>query len=307
MNKNLPIYAIIDLGSNTFHLLIAQVEADNTITILERLRSFVGLGDGGIDVLKPESIEKGLAALREFRSILNRYSYKSLKIVGTAALRTASNSQEFINDVNKLFITPVEVIDGEKEADLIFKGVSLITDMNVGCHLIMDIGGGSTEFILINNGRKVWSKSYKLGVGVLYADWHKSDPISQEEKNALVSHLTTMLKELDKQCQKYWVTNLIGASGSFEVLESMSGKATGEHNNNDINIDDFWSLSSKIIDSTVEERNEREGLPAQRVKLIVVAMILMQEVVREVRPSNITVTPYALKEGVISELHTSHR
>jgi exopolyphosphatase/guanosine-5'-triphosphate,3'-diphosphate pyrophosphatase len=305
MNKNLPIYAIIDLGSNTFHLLIAQVETDNSVTILERLRSFVGLGDGGIEILKPESMVKGLETLREFRSILNRYSYMSLKIIGTAALRTASNSQDFIDEANKLFITPVEIIDGEKEADLIFKGVSLITDLSVGCNLIMDIGGGSTEFILINNGIKIWSKSYKLGVGVLYAGWHKSDPMSEVEKQELVAHLTSSLSELNELCQKYWVTNLIGASGSFEVLESMSGKESGIHHNNDIVIDDFWSLSSKIIAASVEERNNMEGLPLQRVKLIVVAMILMQEVVRIVRPSNITVTPYALKEGVISELHTS--
>lgn len=305
MSKNLPTYAIIDLGSNTFHLLIAQVASDYKITVLERLRSFVGLGDGGIETLKPESMNKGLETLREFRSIIDRYSYISLKIIGTAALRTANNSQDFIDEVNKLFITPVEIIDGEKEADLILKGVSLITDMSAGCHLIMDIGGGSTEFILVNNGVKVWSYSYVLGVGVLFAGWHKSDPISIEERQELTSHLISSLSELNEICQKYWVTNLIGASGSFEVLESMSGKLTNIDSNNEISTVDFWALSNKIINSSVDERKIMDGLPPQRVKLIVVAMILMQEVIKLVRPSKITVTPYALKEGVIKELHDS--
>ena len=99
-----------------------------------------------------------------------------------------SYMKRFAEEVTEKIGFEIDVIDGKREADLIFKGVSLLYPMN-GNHLIMDIGGGSVEFILVKDGLNVWSKSYNIGVGVLHNLFHKTDPIAKEELSALISFL----------------------------------------------------------------------------------------------------------------------
>ena len=150
-------FGIIDLGSNTFHILIVDILPDKSFSIIHKERSFVGLAEDGMETLSQKAIDKGLNTLVNFKNLLKKHQVTDFKITGTAALRSAQNKDIFINAVNEQLGFDIEVIQGEREAELIFKGVSILHPMN-GNYIIMDVGGGSVEFILVNHGKKTWSK-----------------------------------------------------------------------------------------------------------------------------------------------------
>lgn len=294
--------AVIDLGSNTFHLLIAEMEAEGIFNTIFRKRVFTGLSDGGIDIIKEDRIKSGLQTLTEFRQILDAHESPELRVIGTAVLRKASNRQIFIDQASEILNTPVEIIDGEKEAHYIYKGIALLPEMQKGCHLVMDIGGGSTEFILVKEGSKIWSRSYTLGVGVLHQLFHKSEPISKEDYHALENYVNDTIVELKEVIIKYAPTTLAGASGSFEVLQSMVGMDANLTGMTIVNPESFYTISEKILTANYAEREKLPGLPKERVKLIVVGMALKKIICNLVNPKQILVSPYALKEGVMSEM-----
>lgn len=300
MNKRL---GVIDLGSNTFHLLIVEVSGQQIVSEIARKRNFVGLGDGGIDVLKPESIKKGIEALKEFKDLLTLHSCSEFRIIGTAALRTAVNSVDFIEPAEELMGKKMTIIDGLLEADYIFRGIRLLTDMSEGISIIMDIGGGSTEFIIVEQNQQIWSKSYKLGVGVLHSEWHKTEPIGDVTRKALLSHLADVLNEVKSLVDRFGVRpKLIGASGSFEVLESMTGLKVSTDSNQVVTIKDTMNIIEKVVNVDFETRRGIEGLPHERTKLIVVGLLLIESAIQLFDPLFIEVCPYALKEGVLAEM-----
>ncbi|MDF1698000.1 MAG: hypothetical protein P1U56_19290 [Saprospiraceae bacterium] len=292
---------VIDLGSNTFHLLVAKKRSSTSFETIYKERKFVGLAEKGIEYLSQQSIQKGIKALEGFKKTLSESNVSNIKIIGTAALRTAKNNEEFLQLVSDKLNYEVEVIDGEREADLIFKGVTLLHPLQKN-HVIMDIGGGSVEFILVQNGKNTWSKSYNIGIGVLHNNFHHSEPISKKEIEILNKFLTTELKELSSIQSDIEIHSLIGASGSFEVVETMNGKEVNYHSISEVSIPIFHSVSSKIINASLVERENMDGLPPSRTKMIVVAMLLIEKVIEIIAPKNIWISPYALKEGVLSEL-----
>jgi len=294
--------AVIDLGSNTFHLLIVEISGDKKFEAIYRKRVFTGLSDGGIKTIKNEKIDLGLSTLHEFKKTLDQYGNPELRVIGTAVLRQAENRHLFIDKATKILNTPIEIIDGHQEADYIFKGITLLDDFNTGTHLVMDIGGGSTEFILIKNGEKIWSKSYLLGVGVLHELFHKSEPISEHELSLMNSHILHTLSDLNFMIEKFKPTTLAGASGSFEVLQTMVGLDPENIKATLVAPDMFYTICNRIVSSDENQRSKIEGLPIERVKLIVVGMALKKIICDMVQPEKIIVSPYALKEGVLREM-----
>lgn len=140
--------AVIDLGTNTFHLLIADLHADGRIEEVYRERRFVKLASEGIATIGEAPFARGLEALNHYRKILDEYNCANLKAIGTAALRTASNGPEFVRTARETVSIDIQLIPGDEEAQLITKGVlAALPPLNERI-LIMDIGGGSTEFII---------------------------------------------------------------------------------------------------------------------------------------------------------------
>lgn len=295
-------FGVIDLGSNTFHLLIVESKSPMEFYTVFRKRVFTGLSDGGIDVIKKERIAVGLETLKEFRNLINLQNCNYLKVVGTAVLRTAKNRMDFISQAENILGTTIDVIDGLQEADFIFNGISLLPNANKGTHLIMDIGGGSTEFILVKEGKKLFSKSYVLGVGALHALFHKSDPISASELISMSDHISRTVSDLLPVTAQYPPDFLTGASGSFEVLQLMTGRDPDHEKLTVIAPDIFYKIYNQIITSDSKSRENLKGLPFERVKLIVVGMALKKTVFELIKPKYIMVSPYSLKEGVIKKM-----
>ena len=293
---------VIDLGSNTFHLLIVNRNIDGSFETLFKERTFVGLAEDGIKQLSDQAMNRGLAALVNFSASLKLYEISQYAVVGTSALRSASNSSIFCQRVKDHLGMDIDIIDGKREAELIFKGVKKLMISYDGPQIIMDVGGGSVEFILVENDELIWSSSYDLGVGVLHNHVILSDPCTKEDIDEINNFINQELSSLKTITANKSIDAIIGASGSFEVIQSMNGAEVSSNSITEVRLDDFQSISQKIISSTVEQRMNMDGLPESRVKLTVVAMLLINRAIEIIKPKRLLVSPFALKEGVLMEL-----
>ncbi|RMF71442.1 MAG: exopolyphosphatase, partial [Alphaproteobacteria bacterium] len=215
-----PALAVLDLGTNTFHLLIVTPDDGGGFRELYRERRFVKLALGGIEHIQPDAWQRALAALKHFRQVIDRYGCAEVRAIGTAGLRTADNAAAFLEAIRRETRIEVEVIDGDREAELIFKGTRLAVPMQPGRHyLIMDIGGGSVEFIICDSEEASWAQSFPVGVAVLRRRFHHREPIGEDEIAALRAFLDEQLAPLRHAIAAHGgPLQLVGASGTFDVL-----------------------------------------------------------------------------------------
>ncbi|MCB0650358.1 MAG: DUF3137 domain-containing protein [Saprospiraceae bacterium] len=299
-------YAVMDLGTNTFHLLIAEDDGIDGFREIYRERRFVKLAAKGIGTICPEAIERGLEAMKEFKNKLEEFEVEIQMALGTAALRTATNGEEFIKKVKKVTGIDIQLISGSREARLIYEGVNYMVPSHKEPDLIMDIGGGSVEFIIVNKFGILWAQSFPVGIAVLFHDFHKSDPISMEEREAIHQFLDEVLTPLNRAFEKYKVKRLIGAAGSFDVLQHLSLQEDPTKPFS-ITIDQFKTFFQSIVSATFNERLEMENLPEKRVDMIVVAFILMQHILKKTGVQKIVFSPYAMKEGVLLQMFNTSK
>lgn len=296
------LIAAIDMGTNTFHMLIGYVEANRLVEIF-RLRKWVNLAESGLEQIGKDSLERAWAALLEFNEYISQYEVNAVEAVATEAFRSASNGMAFLICVKNDLGIDAKIISGEKEAELIYKGISLLHPGDARDYsLIMDIGGGSTEFILYNHSGKVWSRSYKAGVTYLFNQFVTTDPITDDEEHALLEYFENQFSGLFKVCSTLHVIELIGASGSFEVLEMLVGIPPSRRKVNCIDIHHFNDQYNYLRKSTLQDRIDDPRIPDNRARLIVVAYLLMKYIINHIGLHTICISPYAMKEGIIREI-----
>lgn len=295
-------HAVIDLGTNTFHLLVAEQQTDNTFKELYRKRFFVKLAEEGIATIGKASLQRGMEALIHFRQVLAELQVSSVKAIGTAALRTASNGPTFIQEVKDKLGIQIELIDGDQEAAYIHKGVAMAVPFEEKNYLLMDIGGGSVEFIIANKHKVHWAQSFPIGAGILYKKFHQHDPILSTEIAATKAFIDSFLGPLKKALVKFPATILVGASGTFEVLSFLLTKDKAYDTYAKITTVDFHPFYQQLIKTTIAERLASKDIPDNRIDMIVVAVILIDYILALVEIESIIVSKYALKEGVLSEL-----
>jgi exopolyphosphatase/guanosine-5'-triphosphate,3'-diphosphate pyrophosphatase len=296
------LVGIIDLGSNTFHLLILGLNKNGTFREVFKQRDFVALGEGGLGLINPQAFERGINTLKSYFEILNQEGIKNIRAIGTAALRSANNGSDFIEKARDLFGLDIELIDGNREAELIYKGVKLLLPNSHMPYLIMDIGGGSVEFIIIQDGEMEYAESFNVGIAQIHSKYCKNDPISDKEIREISYYLNDHLINLHQALSGYEEVQLVGSSGSFEILENMTGLENNKALLSEISIKKFEIIYQKIVHSNQEERENMPNLPKERAKLVVPALILMNYIIEKVNANKIIVCPYALKEGLASEL-----
>ena len=295
-------FGVIDLGTNTFHLLIAEVNESGQFRDLYRQRIFVKLAEEGIEKIGMAPFHRGLQALKEYRNILHEYGVINVRAFGTAALRTAINGNEFIQKVKAITGIQIQLIPGKEEARLIHKGVSLAVPMSSDKSLIMDIGGGSVEFIIAGEERFYWSQSFPIGVAVLFRELHHSDPINQANIEGIESFLEKELQPLWEALSLHPCQNLIGASGTFDVIDQFLGNHANSTLYSRVTATHFRAFYQQLIQTNLEQRLALEKLPSSRAELIIVALILIDYVMRRASIQQIIVSAYAMKEGILKEM-----
>jgi exopolyphosphatase/guanosine-5'-triphosphate,3'-diphosphate pyrophosphatase len=300
------VKAIIDLGTNTFHLLIAEV-VNGIIIEHRKIQIPVKIGEGGINqqYIAPVAYQRGMNALKEFRTVLNEFGINEITAFGTSAIRDASNGIDFMNDARRLYQMNIESITGEYEAELIYRGIEYSFDLPDENVLVMDIGGGSIEFIIGRKEQILWKHSYPLGAARLIERFHQTDPISDEDIVALQSYIVHNIKLVRDALIQFPTTTLIGSAGSFEtlvdVLQNDLNKTVPTLSNHaqEISIDDFNEFVLLITSRNAKQRAELHGMADFRVEMIVVAAILMDVVIKRFEITRLIASHYSLKEGML--------
>ena len=217
--------AIIDCGTNTFHLLIVATRQHHQFEIIFKKNIAVKLGEDGITskVISPGPFSRGMSALRFFKKEFEKHNVKKTVAFATAAIRNAKNGQEFIKQAKAETGIEIQTIDGMKEAELIYLGVRRAVSMTDEKVLIMDIGGGSVEFIIANKTKIFWQHSFEIGAALLLEKFKPHNPITKDEIKTVESFLDKELSLLFEQLKKLKVKpkSLIGSAGSFETFAEM--------------------------------------------------------------------------------------
>jgi exopolyphosphatase / guanosine-5'-triphosphate,3'-diphosphate pyrophosphatase len=294
--------AVIDLGTNTFTMLIAEVSDNQLFKKIYHDRYYIKLAEEGIATIGIAPFDRAVAALEKFKTAIDEYDVQTVRALGTAALRTATNGTDLVQTIFEKTGIEVEIIDGDREADYIFEGVRAAFPLADSHDLIMDIGGGSVEFIIANQNGKHWAQSFPIGVAVLKKEFHHSDPMSQNEIQALEQYLLETLQPLQMAIQNLPIRYLIGASGTFDVLERLFMLEQINEVASTIKLEDTIAFCDSIIPMSSDARYRNQDIPDQRVDMVVVALILIRFIIQTFDIQLIGVSGYAMKEGLISVL-----
>jgi exopolyphosphatase/guanosine-5'-triphosphate,3'-diphosphate pyrophosphatase len=251
-------------------------------------------------------MERGYVAIQNHMEVIRNYEVDEIRAFATSAIRNADNGEEFTEEVRRRFGIRTRIIPGDREAELIYKGVRQAVAFGEENAMILDIGGGSIEFIICNQQGIVWKRSFELGMARLLEIFSLSDPISPEEVRVLENHFRQELVPLREAVKKEKPRILIGASGSFDTFHALimhrKGTEPDPYFGREISLKDYSRLHKILVRSTREERLAMPGMEPVRVEMIVAATIFVSFVIRDCQISHLYHSEFALKEGVISEL-----
>ncbi len=299
--------AVIDLGTNTFNLLIVDFYENGSFTTVFNTKEAVKIGEGAmiVGLLQPEPIKRGKSALAGYVRIIEEHKCHKTFSFATSGIRSTSNGKDFVNEVKEEIGLHINIIDGDEEAQLIYDGVDLAVKFDDSPMVIMDIGGGSTEFIIANNSGVLWKKSYKLGISRILQMLEPSDPLTENDLNALDDLFKGELQELVSECRKHKVKTIIGSSGSFDSFAEMMwlqnglDKTSKEVVSEEMDLNQLSALHNTLVKMNAADRRSIPGLVEMRVDTIHLASYMVQWVLRTCSLERLLLSTYALKEGVL--------
>lgn len=295
--------AVIDLGTNTCNLLIAEITG-NSYQLLYQGKVGVKLGKGGIqkNLLTAEAFQRAEKAFLSHKETITNFMADQTLAIATSAVRDAANKVEFSQNLFEKTGLQLEIISGEQEAELIFKGVKLAFGDLSDHTLILDIGGGSNEFIQTKNNQVHWKESFPLGMARVVEQFQLSNPITKAEVKVIEDYFRNGLTNLWTQLNGQKVEQLVGCSGAFDTIADLidqTAPGTKARQFQEISLEDFREVCEMVIHSTKEQRQQMTGMEPLRIEMIVPALIFIQLIVNELQIKNVTQTDFALREGVL--------
>ena len=289
--------AVIDLGTNTFNLLIGDV-VNGQFTKIYSEKMSVLLGMGGINqgIITPDAMERAKDALRHFMFLCHEMDVNNVIGIGTSALRVSSNSNELVFFAKNELDLIIEIVSGEKEAQLIYQGVKWVDDFKKDT-VIMDIGGGSTEFIHVKNGLQQNEVSMDVGVSRIFQHLGKPDEFTKSNFEEIDRFLTVnagMFFENSKS------PVLIGASGSFETLYKLAFHVDFPEDKRTVclpkkKLDD---VIDDILYSSLEERMNNLLISPIRKRMLPIAAFKVKWAMQKLNTEEVFISPYSRKKGV---------
>lgn len=316
--------AVLDLGTNVFNMLLASFCKDCGCTYLREYKCAARLGAGGLasGKISQEAFETASVAMeRILQQIKEAGGADEIKPYATSAVRDALNGTDFVKYMHDKFGVEIEVIPGEREAELIFKGI--IKSLPVGLYkkgeniLMLDIGGGSNEFIISDGKDILWKKSFPIGMARMREKFRYTEPIDKGTVLEFEKFCTDVLQPLWVEIERYKPSVFVGSSGSFDTfrdlmfgIEEKVWLKKGYKDGNDFErynpavelpAGKLCELHKVLLGSTAKERLAMSGMSPIRVDYIVLASVFTQFVLKKVCPSVIYQSSYSLKEGAMLE------
>jgi exopolyphosphatase/guanosine-5'-triphosphate,3'-diphosphate pyrophosphatase len=312
------ILAAIDVGTNSIHMVVVKIQPDlPAFTIIDREKETVRLGNFHEETkqLTEDAVQRAIGALKRCCSIASTYNAEDIIAVATSAVREARNGQEFIDRVYKEVGLAVNLISGTEEARRIYLGVLSGMEFRGQPHTIIDIGGGSTELILGTGEPHRYLSSTKVGAVRLTSQFVSSNPISDLDFTALRAYVRGMLEPptdaLKRQLKENETIQMIGTSGTIECLAAITahkqfGMVPEPLNGYQMSYEDLSKLVEELRRATYTERLKMPEMSARRAEIIVAGAVILQETMRFLNASSITICERALREGVVVDWMLTH-
>jgi exopolyphosphatase/guanosine-5'-triphosphate,3'-diphosphate pyrophosphatase len=310
--------AAIDIGTNSLHMVVVKIDATlPSFTIIAREKETVRLGDRNLITgdLKPEVMSKAIACLGRFKTLAESLGTNSIVAVATSAVRESPNGKEFLHQIEIEVGLIVDLISGPEEARRIYLGVLSGMEFNNKPHIIIDIGGGSTELILGDSEEPRSLTSTKIGAVRLTGELIASDPISETEFKYLQAYARGMLERSVEEVQgKLKIGDspqLIGTSGTIETIATIHvreklGLIPTTLNGYQFSLQDLRTWVNRLRKMTNVERAAIAGMPEKRSEVILSGAVILQEAMTLLGVESLIVCERSLREGVIVDWMLTH-
>ncbi len=295
------VLAAIDLGSNSFHLVLARL-INGQVQIIEKRGEKVMLAEGldPVHGISPDAQERALACLKRFGQSLSALNKSQVVILGTNTLRAASNSREFMLQAEAALGFPIEVISGIEEARLVYLGVAHTLADDDGKRLVIDIGGGSTEFVIGERFQPIRLESLHMGC-VSYSDrYFPEGRITEIGFNLAIASARRELASIRFNYQRLGWNNVVGSSGTMRavnrVLKAYELSDTG------INLAALLELKRIIVKSKQVGDLDIKGVKEQRLKVFPAGVAILIAIFESLEITTLTYSDGALREGALYDL-----
>lgn len=290
------LYAAVDLGSNSFHMVIVRV-SNGIVHIIGKVKQKVRLASGLDEnmVLDQASLDRGWQCLETFAERLQDIPVTNVKVVGTATLRLASNAQVFIQQAEAILHHKIHVIDGNEEARQIYLGVAY-TSANQGNSLVIDIGGASTEVIIGNDMTPIHLTSVNMGCVTFKERFFPTNLITQDAFDAAISHAKSLFLPVKPDFVSFDWQQCLGASGTPQAITEI---LVTQGINDSIRLDYLYNLKQQCIDCETIDSLNINGLTESRRLIFPSGLAILIALFEELGITNMQISGGALREGLI--------
>lgn len=312
------ILAAIDVGTNSIHMVVVRIQpALPAFTIIAREKTTVRLGDRNRQNgnLTDAAMERAIAALKRCQDIAKSLNAEQTIAVATSAMREAPNGREFLQRIEAELGLWINLISGPEEARRIYLGVLSGMELNSQPHIIIDIGGGSTELVLGDGHEPRSLSSTKIGAVRLTVEQITTDPISPIEFQSLQAYIRGMLErpvdELKAALEPGETPRLVGTSGTIETLAIIHarekiGTVPSPLTGYEFSLKDLREIVTRLSRLSVAERAEIPGINDRRAEIILAGALILQEAMTLLGMDSIVICERSLREGVIVDWMLTH-
>lgn len=303
--------AAIDIGSNSIHLAVVRAEPGQHLQIIDREKDMARLAAKTLRTrrISEETMDRAITTLRRFKQLADGNGVDLVITTATSAVRESDNAREFVEAVRERVGLEVQVLPGVEEARLIALAVSEVTEFNNRRALIIDIGGGSTEFIVTRGGEPELLLSAKLGAVRLTEQFITTEPVSDNEYRQLKAHIRAELARIVWEIKKFGYDFVIGTSGTILNLIYAVAEAKADKQGTDssafspfsqtVSTEQLKKLSRRLHRMNMPERSLVPGLDKGRADIIVAGGLLLETILVELDAEQVTSCDWSLREGVI--------
>ncbi|MDR2010376.1 MAG: hypothetical protein LBQ22_07830 [Bacteroidales bacterium] len=299
--------ASIDIGTNTCNLSIAEYISGEELKFIYKEKEVIALINSEFqdDKISQNSINNLINVLKKYKRITEEFGVEKIIATATSGIRSSENKYHIIEKINEIVKVEVTIIDGYSEANYVYEGVKNAVTFGIDYVLIIDIGGGSIEFVICNMYGINTVYSFNIGAARLLHHNKFSDPLNFGDINNLEVTLKETLKDLLKLCKELKVNTLIGSSGSFETFVNLINKEKKQQTEkntkryNIIDIEKFDIICKKLITYNYDQRYNMPGIDVVRIKLIPLAAFITHFLISNLKINNLIQSRYSIKEGLI--------
>lgn len=301
-------FAAVDIGSNSMRLLVADVQPDGKLIRLAEDRQVTRLGESVFSkgILSEEAIRLTEEVLTRFRTTVDSLGASAIRVVATSATRDAGNQEEFLARSHTALGSPIEIISGVEEARLIGLGVNSVWPQTEGPVLIVDVGGGSAEFLLLQDGVMVEGYSRPLGAVRLKEVFLDKDPPRREQLNRLQEFIDEKLELVVRRLAGRPITRAIATSATAAAIVcAVNGMARSERIEADgrcASIEQVRTLYRELILIPIEKRRRYPGIGPRRAEIIVAGVAVFLRAMERFNLSSLYYSSAGVREGIVCDL-----